>query len=165
MKKLLITLGVFLVAILILGVAYQNQNILNQNVKYDTPVEKETFVKINENLIRVEMATTNAQKAKGLSQRKYLGKDDGMLFDLRNDNPPHVFWMKDMLIPIDIVWINERKIIKINEAVQPPLPNTPDTQLEKLIVMENVDYVLEVNTSYTSSHNVMVGDLFEFTQN
>lgn len=165
MKKLLITLGAFFVVIVLLGIAYKNQGLINKEITYDIPQDQENYVSINGNTIRVELATTIAQKAKGLSERNYLGTNDGMLFDLKNDNPPHTFWMKDMLIPIDIIWINNERIVKINHEVQPPSPNTPDNQLETITVTEKVDYVLEVNTGYANDHGIKEGDSLEIVIN
>jgi uncharacterized membrane protein (UPF0127 family) len=165
MKKLFITLGAFFIAIIILGVAYRNQGLINQDVTYDSSISEDVYVAVNAHAVRVELADTNAKKARGLSERKYLGVDDGMLFDLRNDSYPHTFWMKDMLIPIDIIWINNGKIIQINEEVQPPLPNTPDDKLEKVGVTEKVDYVLEVNAGYAKTHDIKEGDPFKFIEN
>lgn len=165
MKKLFITLGVFFVVIVLIGVAYQNQGLVNQEVTYDATKDEDIHVTIGTRAVRVELADTNAKKAKGLSGRKYLGDDDGMLFDLQNDNHPHTFWMKDMLIPIDIIWISNEEIIQIDEEVQPPLPNTPDAQIERVSVSEKVDYVLEVNAGYTKTHDIKVGDPFRFLDN
>ena len=165
MKKLFITLGVFFIAIIVLGVAYQNQGLVNQDVTYDTPKSKDVYVSINTHAVRVELADTNVKKVKGLSGRKYLGDDDGMLFDLRNDSYPHTFWMKDMLIPIDIIWINNGEIIQIDHELQPPPPNTPDEQLERVGVTEKVDYVLEVNAGYAKTHDIKEGNTFKFLEN
>lgn len=67
----------------------------------------------------VEVANTPEQQATGLSGRKQLGKNRGMLFVFEQDDF-HVFWMKDMQFAIDIIWIDgDRRVAHIERDVQP----------------------------------------------
>ena len=59
----------------------------------------------------VDVADTVYTQAKGLSNRQSLGYNEGMLFIFK-DVDIHGFWMKDMLFPIDIIWMDEN--LKIN---------------------------------------------------
>ncbi len=52
----------------------------------------------------VDMATTEAQREHGLMYRKQLGAYEGMLFDFFREQPVS-FWMKNTLIPLDMVFI------------------------------------------------------------
>jgi len=52
----------------------------------------------------IEMATTEAERERGLMYRKELGPYQGMLFDFYRDMPVS-FWMKNTLIPLDMVFI------------------------------------------------------------
>lgn len=97
--------------------------------------------------------------------KKPVGQLAVSVFNLQKDNPPHMFWMKDMFIPIDIIWITGGEIVQINPNVQPPAPNTPDSELERITFSENADYVLEVNTGFVQTHDIQEGDPFEFLQN
>ncbi|MCZ7625774.1 MAG: DUF192 domain-containing protein [Candidatus Methylomirabilis sp.] len=59
--------------------------------------------------ITVEVARTRREQAKGLAGRSSLPKGEGMLFPF--DAAEHrTFWMKGMLIPLDIVWIREGRL-------------------------------------------------------
>ena len=67
----------------------------------------------------VELARTAAEQARGLMFRKELGQGQGLLFiyDQEGERP---FWMKNTLVSLDIIWINQDKeIIFISENVQP----------------------------------------------
>jgi len=55
---------------------------------------------------KVELATTSEEKAKGLSGRKTLCDQCGMLF-IYNTPDYYSFWMKETLIPLDIIWFNK----------------------------------------------------------
>ena len=109
-------------------------------------------IKINEIIIPVEIADTVDTRRKGLSDRGALPIDQGMLFifDQENVSPP--FWMKDMKFAIDIIWINDNKIIQIDKNVK------PDFDSKLYLPTEPVDNVLEVNAGFSETNNLQVGD-------
>lgn len=85
----------------------------------------------------VSLATTKEEKEKGLMNVKELPKDKGMLFDFSNNPGTISMWMKDTLIPLDIVFIDEdQEVISVQEG----------TPYDETLITENkVAYVLEVN--------------------
>lgn len=105
-------------------------------------------IKVGKNELNVEIASTPEQIQRGLSGRSEIGSD-GMLFTI---NPPRqtAFWMKDMLFPLDIIWIYGNKITGIEKNV----PASPaDTTADKLPLYNSpslVDYVLELTAGTTS---------------
>ena len=62
---------------------------------------------------RVELARTSAEPGRGLMFRARMGADEGMLFPL--DRPRMAaFWMKNTVIPLDIIFIGpDRRILNI----------------------------------------------------
>ena len=68
---------------------------------------------------KVEVADTNATRERGLMFRKSLAGDRGMLFDFKT--PQSVaFWMKNTLIPLDMVFIGaDGRIVSIARNAQP----------------------------------------------
>ena len=113
--------------------------------------------------IKVILAQTPETRAQGLSGRSYLREDEGMLFVFSaqggsasgGDRTPR-FWMKDMLFPIDIIWIDENlKVIYIKKDARPEsFPETFGPDAEAL-------YVLEVAAGFSEKHNLQVGDRVE----
>jgi hypothetical protein len=75
----------------------------------------------------VELAETDAKRERGLMFRESLAPDRGMLFDFQT---PRVvaFWMKNTLIPLDIIYIaQDGRVISIARNATPkslvPLPS------------------------------------------
>lgn len=76
---------------------------------------------------QVEIAATQAEQAKGLMFRKSLAPDRGMLFTYKRPQPAS-FWMKNTLIPLDIIYIQpDGRILSIVRNARPhdetPLPS------------------------------------------
>ena len=85
--------------------------------KYRPKVEKITL-SITGQSLTVEVARTEAQRERGLMERKDLGPRDGMIFVFDRDD--HLaFWMKDTPTALSIAFISaEGKILQI-EDMQP----------------------------------------------
>ncbi|AJF59725.1 MAG: DUF192 domain-containing protein [Candidatus Diapherotrites archaeon] len=108
--------------------------------------------------IEVETADEAGEQALGLMFRESLPENSGMLF-IFPDSSPRSFWMKNTLIPLDIMWIDEsKKIAGITENVQPckadPCPSYPSRK--------PVKYVLEVNAGFAGRKGIKENDSVEF---
>ena len=94
----------------------------------------------------------------GLMFRKEMGKDHGMLFEFPGEPQQEAFWMKNTLIPLDIIFIApDGRIVNIHHNAHPndttPLPS-----------IEPVSGVLEVNGGQSEERGIKIGDkvLHEF---
>jgi uncharacterized protein len=78
---------------------------------------------IGNRIVGLEVAETSEQQATGLMYRTTLAGDRGMLFEF---NPPQNvrFWMKDVVIPLDMIFVKDGKVKAILAAV-PPCKTTP----------------------------------------
>jgi uncharacterized membrane protein (UPF0127 family) len=101
-------------------------------------------------VVRVEIATTTAEKQRGLMGRTALAEDAGMLFVFDREQQLS-FWMKDTLIPLSIAYINESGRIADIQNMQ-PLDETPHPSAEP------AKYALEVNQGFFNEHGVEVGN-------
>jgi hypothetical protein len=72
----------------------------------------------------VELATNDTERARGLMYRKQLGPYEGMLFDFYQEMPVS-FWMKNTLIPLDMVFIAADGTVKHVHANAVPLTTDP----------------------------------------
>lgn len=113
-------------------------------------------VEIGDMTVKVELAITDIEKAKGLSGRSNLAEDEGMLFIFSNTTR-HPFWMKDMLIPIDMIWIDEAGfVVYIAHEAQPnSYPALFGSSVES-------KYVLEVAAGFAKRHKVDIGTKVNF---
>ncbi len=120
--------------------------------------DEENYVEIsvgNGESIRVdvEIADTPTLRALGLSNRKYLGDYNGMLFifDEKVNNP---FWMKDTLINLDIIFIDEKGfIVDIKENNEP----CTEVHCPQILSSESYKYVLEVKGGFSNINDVQIG--------
>jgi uncharacterized membrane protein (UPF0127 family) len=111
--------------------------------------------------IKAEIAETFRQKKKGLMGRRRLEVGQGMLFTYNNPVIP-AFWMKNMLIPLDLVFIGEDLVIKHIEEKAPPC--LPDEECPLYRPPVPVQYVLEVPGGYTYLFKIGVGDVMQFVE-
>lgn len=111
--------------------------------------------------VEVEVVTTQKAQQMGLGERLSLPEGQGMLF-VYKDVGERVFWMKRMIFPIDIIWINHGVVIHIAEHVLPPAPNTPDRHLKRYGNGFMADMVLEVPAGFVRRYRIMHGDVMVF---
>ena len=106
--------------------------------------------------IKVEVVNTPETRATGLSKHSSLEADRGMLFVFDSKDVKPEFWMKDMTFAIDIIWINDNKIVEISANVLPP--TSGNTKLVRYLPKTVVDYVLELKTGEAERRGLKVGD-------
>jgi uncharacterized membrane protein (UPF0127 family) len=105
--------------------------------------------------VQVELARTPAERSRGLMERRELGADAGMLF-LFDESSQHAFWMKNTLIPLDMIFIGEDG--RIVGVVARAIPG----DLSPRSVGAPSRYVLEVNGGWAAAHGVASGDRVRF---
>ena len=129
--------------------------LLTQRIQIYPPQKRE--IKVGNVTLYVEIADSEDERKNGLSGRKSLPKNDGMLFSFGQEDVFPSFWMKEMFIPIDIIWIDEWGVVKIHENIQPE-PEKSDSELTKYYPDGPVDLVIEVNAGFSGKNNIKVGD-------
>ncbi len=120
--------------------------------------ESKQEVCIRDQCYDVELAETPEERQQGLMYRDHLARNSGMLF-VFEESKAHQFWMKNTLIPLDIIWINaEYRVVEILQNVQPceedPCPVYGSLDTEAL-------YVLELNAGEVKRVGLEVRDSVE----
>lgn len=123
--------------------------------------ESQNTVKIGGKTLEVDIADTPEKREKGLSGKTDLSGDRGMLFIFESADKNRGFWMKGMLIPLDLIWIKGGLVVKIDENVEPPKAGTPDASLPIYMPGQAVDQVLEVRGGYSNANGISVGSKVE----
>ena len=105
-------------------------------------------------IVEVEIADTKELRALGLSGRKELGDYQGMLF-IMDEEDTHSFWMKDMEIELDLLYINTQgKIVDIFED-QKPCTSTFCPTIQSPYESK---YILEVIGGFVETNRIDVGN-------
>lgn len=104
--------------------------------------------------IEVEIADEIQEQVKGLMFRQNLDWNNGMLFVYENEQK-RSFWMKNTLIPLDMLFIDKDfRIIDIKENVQPCMKEPCPNYTSKI----PAKYVLEVNAGFVMKNNIKIED-------
>jgi len=108
--------------------------------------------------VKVEVADSDDMRAQGLMYRDHLAEDRGMIFFFPQSGE-YAFWMKNTIIPLDMIWIDEgKKVVHVAHDVPPcqadPCPSYPPGA--------NAKYVLEVAAGVAAKHHVKNGDTLKF---
>ncbi len=105
-------------------------------------------------IISIELADSEQEREKGLMFRKSLEEKSGMLFVFDQEQVAS-FWMKNTLIPLDILFINNQKKIV---AIERNVPPCQKDSCPLYSASEKVKYLLELNSGFADMYNVQVGD-------
>jgi uncharacterized membrane protein (UPF0127 family) len=106
----------------------------------------------------VEVASDDPTREQGLMYRDHLADDRGMIF-LFPQAGEYPFWMKNTLIPLDMIWIDaEHRIVHIAHDVPPckadPCPNYPPNA--------KASSVLELAAGVAAKHHLADGNVLRF---
>ncbi len=153
--SIIVVLILIFVAIYISGLDNEPEDI------YPEDMVKITFEQTDGSSIsfHCDVADDSEERQQGLMNVDYLDPKTGMLFIF--ESPREVaFWMKDTLIPLDIIFINETGyVLNVREAY--PEPDTPDYLLVKYQSAGPVIWVVEINQGICAAQDIGPGSYFE----
>ncbi len=152
MRKL-IPFVIFLLSLFILE-GTSKGDYRNNDSKYQSNI----VVKIKDKSFLMDIAKTSKERKLGLMYKESLDSNKGMIF-IYNKEKKHPFWMKNTMIPLDIIWLNKSKqVVYISKNTQPCKQN------DCLGIKPNrrAIYVLEINANLSDKLGLSIGDLIEF---
>lgn len=116
----------------------------------------DALISIGTTTIPVTIADTDNEREQGLSGTPYLAGQTGKLFIF--DAPgKYGFWMKDMAYSLDIIWIDaDLRVVGISKDI------SPETYPEVFYPPTDVVYALEVNSGFSTQHDISVNQLLTF---
>ena len=105
--------------------------------------------------IDLELAENDDERMQGMMYRKTMDDGKGMLFIFEQEEPQS-FWMKNTIMPLDIIYVNSRKeIVKI-------FKNTTPFSEKSLPSEKPAIYVVEVRGGFTDRYGIKEGDMINF---
>lgn len=123
-----------------------------------TSFQPTTMVRVGSGVFMARIADQTDERIKGLSGVKSLSDTEGLLFDFETEGKWGI-WMKDMKMPIDIIWLNEDKeVVYIVEQAPAELGTSKTYQPE-----DPARYVLEVKAGAVTDNKISVGDTATFS--
>ena len=108
--------------------------------------------------IPVEVSDTPEKRSLGLGKRDKLEKGWGMLFVFEK-RIPHSFWMKNMRFPIDIIWLDNQRIVELAENVPPPQEGESPKVMEPRLPS---NFVLEIESGRARALGLKVGQKLSY---
>ncbi|KZS41300.1 hypothetical protein AWE51_22765 [Aquimarina aggregata] len=105
----------------------------------------------------IEIADSDYERETGLMYRKTMENKQGMLF-ISEENKVQSFYMKNTLIPLDIIYIDQgHKVVSIQKEAKP-------LDEKSLVSKGPAKYILEVNAKLTDLWNLKTGDSISFSK-
>jgi len=110
-------------------------------------------------VIHVEVASDDPTREQGLMFRDQLPADHGMIF-LFAQNGVYPFWMKNTIIPLDMIWIDDQHRVNFVASDVPPCKADPCPNYGSTTIPSR--YVLETAAGVAKRHNVAAGNVLRF---
>lgn len=154
MKKILLAYGALVLVVVALAFFKFN------GATFFSGLGTGSSVSINGQKFEVEVANNDTSRQVGLSGRKSLDQKKGMIF-LFEKKDKYSFWMKNTLIPLDIIFIDDDKIVHIAKNAIPEKDVKGTLPIYKTPV--NANKVLEINGGLSEKNKFKNGDKVTFT--
>lgn len=117
-------------------------------------------ITINGVQLRAAYACTKEEQAQGLSdisEEDWLKRADAMVFHFEDSAVRH-FWMKGMQFPLDVLWVQNGQIVKMEGDIQPPAPGTEPIRMNSAPHL--VETVIELPAGSIDRYGLTEGDHF-----
>lgn len=121
--------------------------------------EQRTVVFPDQSTLVVELSETPAQRMQGLSDRRSLPANEGMMF-VFSETDLHRFWMKDMHFALDFIWLRGSEIVELRSDVFPP--SQMNGSVLNVLPTQAFDRVIEVNAGFILDRQLKVGDRLSY---
>lgn len=118
---------------------------------------------IHGKVLNLKVADSKESREQGLSGVKDFSDFDGMLFVFQNEST-EVFWMKDMLLDLDIVWMDKnKKVVGIEKNVSKDTYNSSNPDGSQIFSSPiPILYVLELPAGNSEMLKIFVGQILDF---
>lgn len=115
----------------------------------------------NGKTVYAESAIEYQEMLRGLMFREKLPEDEGMLF-FHNKPGRYGYWMFQVKIPLDIIWMDSKKNVVEVAANATPCPSTKASECPAFGGKAESQFVLEIPAGMAARYGVNVGSKLEF---
>ena len=150
-------IGVFIICITISILIITNYSLLTKDLPSQEKIAIVTFFPSNNSSVSItcEIASTPKELSEGLMNRQELPEDKGMLF-IYEIPQNRSFWMKNTLVSLDIIFLDEKGII-INVESADIEPGVPDNELKRYNSFRPAQFVVEINQGLSVFYGMKEG--------
>lgn len=153
-KKLFLLIAFLLTGVFLLACFFFRSSFFTYFSLSKSPAKKRPSLTLNNRRIFVEIAKTDTERRQGLSGHPPLTDDAGMLFIF--DQPGNYgFWMKEMLFPLDFIFIDGDVVVDLVQNVPFPVSEEDPVTVRAKFPF---DKVLEIKAGKGQEMGVEVGD-------
>ena len=138
------------------------QTIPQEEISSGKDAYQQVYVTLNDQSLIADISATDEQRITGLTGKDTLAENEAMLFVFENE-AEHIFWMKDMKFPIDIIWIDSDKSVVDLEHNLPPC--NAGILCTTYMPDGNSLYVLETVGGFAQKYGIVKGTPVEFELN
>lgn len=121
-------------------------------------------VEIRGHPFEMELALTPEERSRGLMWRENLAENRGMLFVFPAHSPYPIelnFWMKNCLMPIDVIFLDSEGRVTTVHEMEPPASNMSDEELPVYPSNGPAQYAIELRGGLAAELGLQVGDLID----
>ena len=129
--------------------------VLITNLPSEDSANIASSVCVGETCFEVEIVDSLETRTQGLMFREWMDKDRGMWF-VFEESKVYPFWMKNTLIPLDMIWVGED--LKVVAIIENAVPCEADPCKHYNPGTEAI-YVLEINGGLAYEYELRVGDI------
>lgn len=117
--------------------------------------------RIGKIVYQLDIANTPVKQRQGLSDRRSMEQDKGMLFVF--EQPTQMsFWMKNMYFPLDFIWLMDEQVVDIAENVAAPLSHGGTSKFINIVNSRKpFNRVIELNAGEIVRNGIKIGDRIE----
>jgi len=152
-----VLIGSFAICLILLSITIFTYYITNEENQTQEKIAIVTFFPSNATSISITcgIASTPQKRSEGLMNRVELPDDRGMLFVY--ETPQNLsFWMKNTLIPLDIIFLDETGVV-INIESADIEPDVSDKDITRYYSLRPAQFVVEINQGLCSAHEIIEG--------
>jgi uncharacterized protein len=143
------------VVLLAIGFVWMMFDMKKQSASVSGIMPPTALLDVGNRQILVEIAGDDASRTRGLSYRDSLDPDRGMYFMFTSSTVQY-FWMYQMKFPLDIIFINDERIVSVLSNVPNPKGMLPPTIVNSHVPANRV---LEVNAGKAAEWGIKEGSV------